>query len=111
MYRASIRSQVVRILLQELSAARKGGTVGVDCAYMMRLLKGEGQRCADFGLMRLSRFLGRGQLDLCHIATIATYGVLHIFILYSCMVILNWPFPTSPFLRLHFLPVHQDGVP
>lgn len=47
MSRASIRPQVVRVLLQELSTARKGGVVGVDSAYMMPLLKGKG-RCAAF---------------------------------------------------------------
>lgn len=36
--------QVVRVLLQELSAARKGGAVGADCLYMARFLTGEASK-------------------------------------------------------------------
>lgn len=109
MYRVSIRSQVVRILLQELSAARKGGTVGVDCAYMMRLLKGEGQRCVDFFINAFVTLFeaqpawfssNRNSRNLrCASYFLTAHGNY------------NLAFPTSPFLRLHFWPVHQDVVP
>ncbi|CAN0060088.1 unnamed protein product [Ascophyllum nodosum] len=42
-----LTQQVVRVLLQELSAARTGGPVGVDCAYMARLLNSDAKsRCS-----------------------------------------------------------------
>ncbi|CAN0038172.1 unnamed protein product, partial [Hapterophycus canaliculatus] len=45
-----LTQQVVRVLLQELSTARRGrGAVGADCEYMARLLKGEGKRCVGLG--------------------------------------------------------------
>lgn len=72
MHRASIRTQVVRVLLQELSTARNGGAVGVDCVYMMHFLKGEGKRCAVFMSVGFFTFWGRDQIDWLHIAIVTT---------------------------------------
>ncbi|CAB1107019.1 unnamed protein product [Ectocarpus sp. CCAP 1310/34] len=38
-----LTQQVVRVLLQELAAARQSGAVGNDCVYMSRLVRGEGK--------------------------------------------------------------------
>ncbi|CAM9289866.1 unnamed protein product [Scytosiphon promiscuus] len=45
-----LTQQVVRVLLQELATARKGGSaVGPDCEYIARLLKGGGRRRCPVG--------------------------------------------------------------